>query len=166
MNTALSLQLNSSPITAAFGCKIRPFPIQPLPCSNTKLSATIHPLPGQCSWPQLESRIQSWPDLLEPLLCSSAYGFVADKLKLINSITEQGLWLIGLRAKNSTLIVSEAVRVWSEMFECCCLMWACSSSCREFGGQGRLSWSCAQLAVLQRQESWAAAELVKPPATA
>lgn len=31
---------------------------------------------------------QSWPDLLELLLCSSAYGFVARKLKLINSIAE------------------------------------------------------------------------------
>lgn len=54
---------------------------------------------------------QSWSDLPELLLCSSAYGFVARKLKLINSITEEDIGLTGLRAKRATLVVSGAGRV-------------------------------------------------------
>lgn len=108
------------------------------------------------------------PELTRPagaiaVLC---YGAVADKLKLFNSITEKGLGLIGLRANNTTLFVSGAAGMWSEMFGCFCLRWACGSSSGSWMGRGRMLWSCAGLALLQRQESWGAAQLAKPPAPA
>lgn len=149
MNTALSLQLNSCPIPAGFGCKIRPFFYSALTHSNAKLSAAIHPLPGLCLWPRLESRAQGWPALPQPLLSSSAGGFFAVKLKLINCSTEQELGLIVLWPK-ATLVISWAVRVWSEVFDCCCLVWACSSSSWRFDGQGRLPWCCVPLGDLTR----------------
>lgn len=97
------------------------------------------------------------PELTRPagaiavLLC---YGAVADKSKLFNSNTEKGLSLIGLRANNTTLVVSGAAGVWSEMFGCSCVRWACVSSSGSWVGRRRQLWSCAGLALLQQQESW------------
>lgn len=44
VNTAPSLQLNSCPLPAGFGCKIRPFFYSALTLSNAKLSTAIYPV--------------------------------------------------------------------------------------------------------------------------